>query len=115
MAMHRLAIAGDGRVTVPAYGLADAEHRVEKEIAKRLPGADVSILAVERPRDDPRIVEEFEVHYQVRVELEVAAADAAEARKLAFRSARASLAGSRYVRTVWDAPPAGGADAAEPD
>jgi hypothetical protein len=110
---HRVPVAGGGRVTVPAYGLADAEHRVEKEIARRLAGATVSIVAVERPGGEPRIVEEFSVEYRVTVTLEVEAAHPREARIAAFRAARSALEDSRYVRTVWEAPPPGSPTAAE--
>jgi hypothetical protein len=94
-------VQGEGRVLLPAYGIADAEHRVEKEITRSLPAARVSVDSVRRPTDAARIVEEFEVVYRVRLILQVEAADDDAAGPAAFRSARAALAGTRFERTSW--------------
>jgi hypothetical protein len=102
--LHAVAVRGTGRATVPAYGLADAEHRVEKELGERLPDAVVAIGSVERPPVGPKIVEEFLVQYSVRLKVEVEAPDVAAARSAAFRSVRGRLEGSRYARTAWEAP-----------
>lgn len=96
-------VRGRGRVEVAAYGLADAEHLVEKELARCWPGARVSVLDVARADPAGRIVEEFTVSYLVRGELRVDVATADEVRAAAFRAARELLAGSRYRRTEWEA------------
>jgi hypothetical protein len=97
-----LPVVGSGKVAVPAFGVADAEHRVEKEIAARLPEARLSVVSVRRPPDSSRIVEEFEVEYTLRLEITVHEADPDSARSAAFRAARERLEGTRYQRTVWD-------------
>lgn len=97
-------VRGEGRVSAAAYGLADAEHLVEKEVSRLLPGAVVEILEVTRPPGGARIVEELAVSYRLHAELRVEAADADAARRVAFREARARLEGSRYRTTSWSAP-----------
>lgn len=95
-------MSGTGRVELAAFGVADAEHRVEKEIRQHLPEARVSIGSVERSAHPPRIVEEFTVSYTVRLTLSVTGEDVEAARSAAFRATREMLSGSRYERTVWD-------------
>ncbi|CAN5725439.1 hypothetical protein BH23GEM8_BH23GEM8_22180 [soil metagenome] len=102
MPRFEVEIEGRGTVVLPAFGLADAEHRVEKEIVKRLPEARVSIHSVERPPDSSRIVEELSVTYSLRLRLPVEAADDAEAVPTAFRAVRDALIGTRYERTRWE-------------
>lgn len=95
-------IRGTGRVVVAAYGLADAEHLVEKELRRRWPEARVEVTNVARPGGDARIVEEFEVAYRLEGALTVEAATRDDAPKAAFRRARELLEGSRYARTEWE-------------
>ncbi len=102
MPHFEIGVEGRGTVVVPAFGLADAEHRVEKEIRKRLPDSRVSVHTVERPPDTSRIVEEFSVTYSLRVRLPVEAADDDAAVPTAFRAVRDALAGTRYERTRWE-------------
>jgi len=95
-------VAGAGTVELAAYGIADAEHRVEKEIRRLIPSASVAIASVERPTDSSRIVEEFSVTYRLRLTVSIDARDDAAAASAAFRSVRESLAGTRYDRTRWE-------------
>ena len=90
-------LRGTGRVDVPAYGIADAEHLVEKELSRAWPDARVEILQVGRSEGEGRIVEGFAVSYRIRAEV-VAGGPASEA----FRIARAKLEGTRYGRTEWE-------------
>jgi hypothetical protein len=98
----KIGVEGRGTVVLPAFGLGDAEHRVEKEIRKRLPDARVSIHSVERPPGSSRIVEEFSVSYSLRLRLPVDAADGDAAVPVAFRAVRDALTGTRYERTRWE-------------
>jgi hypothetical protein len=100
--LFEIGVEGRGTVVLPAFGLADAEHRVEKEIQKRLPGSTVSIHTVERPAGSSRIVEEFSVTYSLRVRLPVNAMDSDAALPAAFRAVRDALIGTRYERTRWE-------------
>ncbi len=102
MPRFEVEIEGRGNVVLPAFGLADAEHRVEKEIVKRLPEARVSIHSVERPPGSSRIVEEFSVTYSLRLRFPVDVADDDEAVPTAFRAVRDVLIGTRYERTRWE-------------
>lgn len=88
-----------GRVEVPAYGIADAEHLVEKEISRIWPGAQLRIESVSRV-GPARIVEEFAVEYLVvgEVEVELEDADEEEPSRRAFAAVRKRLAGTRYER-----------------
>jgi hypothetical protein len=95
-------VEGRGSVVLPAFGLADAEHRVEKEIRQRLPDALVSIHSVERPPGTSHIVEEFSVSYGLRMRVPVDAADGDAAGPAAFRALRDRLEGTRYERTRWE-------------
>lgn len=95
-------IRGKGRVTVAAYGVADAEHLVEKEIARAIPTGHVSVLEVRRG-GERRIVEEFEVGYRIEAELTVPAPDPDAATGAAFRHARHLLSTTRYRMTEWEA------------
>lgn len=107
---YGIAVRGTGRVELPAYGLADAEHQVEKELRALWPDAAVDVLDVARPDDASRIVEEFRVRYRVRITAAVDAVSPAEARRAALRTLRERSAGSRFDRIAWDVvePPAGG-------
>lgn len=93
-------VRGSGRVDVAAYGIADAEHRVEKEIRLAWPNARVEILEIARGAASGRIVEEFTVSYRIRAELEVGVGS--DARSLAFRVARERLEGTRYWGAEWE-------------
>lgn len=90
-----LRLRGTGRARVAAYGVADAEHLVEKEIARAWPDARVLVTGVERGAGDARIVEEFTVSYRITATLP------ADTSRAAFQQARALLAGTRYERTEW--------------
>lgn len=92
---------GRGRAELPAYGLADAEHQVEKEIVRVLPGARVDVAEVLRTEAAGRIVEEFRVRYRVVVSAQVEAGSPDEARREALRELRGALEGTRHRRIEW--------------
>lgn len=107
--LHTIAVRGAGRVELPAYGLADAEHQVEKELRALLPDAAVDVLDVARTDEQSRIVEEFRVRYRVRAAVPADADSADDARKAALRQLRERFAGSRFERIAWEVvEPAGG-------
>ena len=99
---HRVALAGRGRAELAAYGMADAEHQVQKELAAVWPGARVDVLGVSRVGAHGHIVEEFAVDYRVTGTLEVDADDAASARPAALRLLRDRLSGTRHARIEWE-------------
>ncbi|HEX8391603.1 MAG TPA: hypothetical protein VF665_04520 [Longimicrobium sp.] len=99
---HIVKLRGQGRVEVAAYGVADAEHQVEKELAALWPGALVDILEVGRVDADGRIVEEFRVGYRVRGSVSGTADTEEDARKAALRRLREAFAGSRFARIAWE-------------
>lgn len=99
---HEVAVKGGGRVELPAYGLADAEHQVEKEIRAAWPGARVSIVEVARTAPGERIVEEFAIRYRVSGIVPVDVESADEARRAAVRALRERFDGTRFSRIVWD-------------
>lgn len=94
-------VRGRGRVRIAAYGVADAEHLVEKELSRLWPGAGVYIEGISRT-GDARIVEEFDVSYRVEGEQTVEADRPGDAPTAAFRQSREALAGSRYGVTAWE-------------
>jgi hypothetical protein len=94
-------IRGAGRVTVAAFGVADAEHLVEKELARAWPEARITVVQVRREGQN-RIVEEFAVDYRLTATVHVEADEARQAKGAAFRRARDRLAGTRYHLTEWD-------------
>jgi hypothetical protein len=104
---HRIPVRGTGRVELPAYGLADAEHQVEKEIHALWPDAAVDVLDVARMDERSRIVEEFRVRYRVRATVQADADSPAEACRTALRMLRDRFAGSRYERVAWEVVEAG--------
>lgn len=95
-------LRGRGCVQVAAYGMADAEHLVDKEIRRLWPEARVHVLEVGRGAD-ARIVDEFSVSFRVEGRLRVVAGASEEAPGMAYRHVRGLLAGSRYLRTEWEA------------
>jgi hypothetical protein len=97
----RVRLRGTGRVEVPAYGLNDAEHQVEKEIRAAWPGAAVEVTDVRRPGGPPRIVEEFEVRYAVRIDVTEAEEKPGDARRAVLRRLRDAFADTRYHRVAW--------------
>lgn len=95
-----------GEAELPAYGIADAEHQLEKELRAAWPEARVEVLEVRRAADPareaaPRIVEEFRLRYRVTGAIAVAA-PGEEARRAALRTARARFAGTRFARMEWE-------------
>lgn len=89
---------------VAAYGLADAEAQVEKEIRAAWPGARVEVTEVARTGEG-RIVEGFAVAYRVRGSVAVSAGGEEgeeEARKAALRWLRARFEGTRHARIAWE-------------
>lgn len=99
---HRVRLRGTGRVEVAAYGLADAEHLVEKEIGRAWPEARVEIRDVTRTGVG-RIAEELSVLYRVEAVMEVEAGTREAATREALREARRRLEGTRYARIAWEA------------
>ena len=99
---HLVGIRGAGRVTLPAYGLADAEHQVEKEVRALWPEARVDVLDVARADPAGRIVEEFALRYRVHGTVAVGAETPEEARRTALRVLRERFTGSRFERITWD-------------
>lgn len=89
-------------MTVAAYGLADAEHLVEKEIARLWPQARTRITAVERTGEGEQIAEEFLISYRLVGAVVVEAPSREEARRAAFRQARQRFADTRYWKTAWE-------------
>jgi uncharacterized OsmC-like protein len=90
-------------VELPAYGLADAEHQVEKELRALWPdAAAVDVTDVARMDEASRIVEEFRVRYRVRGTVPVAADTDEDARKAALRMMRDRFVGSRFERITWE-------------
>jgi hypothetical protein len=97
-----VALQGGGRVQLAAYGMADAEHQVEKELAELCPGARADILEVARTGSETRIVEEFAVRYRLQATVAVDAETEDDARRAARRQLNDRLAGTRYARITWD-------------
>src|SRR5690606_27968125 len=96
-------VRGRGRVRIAAYGVADAEHLVEKELRRLWPEARARIEEIARAEAaGPRIVEEFDVSYRLEGLHEVAAPNPEDAPAAAFRHLRGLLASSRYRKTEWD-------------
>lgn len=98
---RKVRVRGRGRVIVPAYGIADAEHLVEKELARLCPDASVRIEEISRVGPH-RIVEEFDVAYMIDQVVGVAADSEKEGVAAAFKQARRRLEGSRYAGTRWN-------------
>lgn len=99
---HAVAVRGAGRVELAAYGLADAEHQVEKELHALWPDAVVEVADVARLDAAARIVEEFRVSYRVRGTVPAEADTEAEARRAALRAMRERFTGTRFERITWD-------------
>lgn len=98
-----MAVRGSGRVELAAYGLADAEHQVEKEIRDLWPdAAAVDVTDVARMDEASRIVEEFRVRYRVRGTVPVTADTEPDAHKAALRTMRDRFIGSRFERITWE-------------
>jgi hypothetical protein len=99
---HAIRVSGGGTAVVPAYGLADAEHQVEKELREAWPAAQVQVMDVSRPAGPPRIVEDFSVAYRIRGTIIVEAESPENAAREAFRRLRALFSGTRYTDLRWD-------------
>jgi hypothetical protein len=89
-------------VEVAGYGVADAEHLVEKALGRLWPEGRITVANITR-EGPPRIVEEFEVEYRLEGTVEVEAESPEEASREAFRELRQRMDGSRYARTAWEA------------
>ena len=95
-------MTGTGRADVAAYGIADAEMTLEKELSRAWPGATLRIPEVHRTEAVRRIVESFELLYHLTLEVEVDAPDAESARRAARAAARQALRETRFARVVWN-------------
>jgi hypothetical protein len=100
---REVAVTGTARVELAAYGVADAEHQVEKELRELWPEARVDLLEVARTLPEPRIVEEFAIRYRIRGTVPVEAESDDDARRAAFRALRQRFAGTRHDRVAWEA------------
>jgi hypothetical protein len=100
---REVAVRGSARVELAAYGIADAEHQVERELRELWPEAAIELLELARTLPAPRIVEEFAVRYRIRGSVMVDADTEADARRAAFRALRERFAGSRHERIAWEA------------
>lgn len=98
----RVRLRGSGTVDIAAYGIGDAEHRVEKEITAALSDARVEIREVRRLTANSRIVEEFRLSYAVTTTLDVDAPNDSDARRQAFAAGRRALGETRFARIAWD-------------
>lgn len=97
-----MVLRGHGRAELAAYGLADAEHQVEKELRAAWPEARVEVLEVSRAGAAGRIVEEFAVRFRISGTRHVRAATVEDARRTALRQLRVALTGTRYARLEWE-------------
>jgi hypothetical protein len=95
-------LRGRGCTEVAAYGVADAEHRVETELKRYWPDAALRVTQVRRAHDEPRIAEEFVIEYLLHASIMVDVPDREDARRAAYRQARARLEGSRFWRVDWE-------------
>lgn len=103
MSAYRVHLRGRGRAEVGAYGMADAEHQVEKELVRAWPGVGVRIEEIGRPAGASRLVETFRVGWMAEGWIDAEGATPEEARRDAFRRARAFLEGTRYWMARWEA------------
>ncbi len=88
---------------LPAFGLADAEHRVEKEVAAICPGCAARVVEVGRSDvGGGRIVEEFMAAYRLHCTVALDADSGADARTRALRDLRARFTGTRFERVSWE-------------
>lgn len=96
-------VTGSGRAEVPAYGIADAEHQLEKELKGVDPAAGIRITQTRRTDLRQRIVEEFELSYLLTVSVVVSRdrESAEEACKAAFAAARQLVEGTRFRGVRW--------------
>ncbi len=111
---YRIRLSGRGRVEVAAYGTADAEHLVEKEILRAWPDARVEVLQISRPEGHARIAEEFTVRYRVYAVVQRPAVTATAAARDALRAARERFRNTRYRGTEWEPAREEGISAEEP-
>jgi hypothetical protein len=98
--LRAVRVRGLGRVVVPAHGVADAEHLVEKELTRLWPQGRVRIERVARAGGG-RVVEEFAIDYRLEGEREVQVERPEDAPAAAFRELNGLLEGSRYQRIEW--------------
>jgi hypothetical protein len=94
-------LQGRGRIEVAAHGMADAEHLAETQLSRCWPAARLQVTQLRRAHEEPRIAEEFLVHYLLHASEVVEAPDAATARLTAFRQARERLEGTRFWEVGW--------------
>jgi hypothetical protein len=93
---------GTGSVEIPAFGVADAEARLEKELHRAAPDAIIRIDEIRRAENTPRIVETFAVTFRLVLAIQLDIDDAGSAERAAFAAVRARLRGTRFARVAWE-------------
>lgn len=96
-------VRGAGRTEVAAYGMADAEHQLEKEMQSLWPEARVRVDRIARAGGEPRIAEDFALEFRVVAQLEVEARSVADAPREAYRLVRERLRGTRFWKLALEA------------
>lgn len=102
--MPSVRVSGRGAVELPGYGVADAEHRLEKELAAALPTATLRIEEIRRRDPAPRIVEEYEIRFRLTATFEVEETDEEKRVRAAFAAGREALRGTRFEKVAWEKP-----------
>lgn len=97
----RVRVHGRGAVEIPGYGLADAEHRLEKELKTILSGGIVQVQQIRRTDPEPRIVESYLISFSVVIELEVEPVEEGKVERAAYGAARERVRSSRFERVEW--------------
>ena len=102
--MRSVRITGRGAVELPGYGVADAEHQLEKELAAALPTAKLRVDQIRRLDAAPRIVEEFQIRFTLTATVEVDLAEDGDDKRAraAFAAGRAALEGTRFGKIAWE-------------
>jgi hypothetical protein len=68
-------LVGTGTTQTIGCGFADAEHSLMKELGRALPAARLIVRVLSRVDPQPRVVESYQVKYELKVGIEVDAED----------------------------------------
>jgi hypothetical protein len=100
--IYQGAVRGTGRLEIAAAGIADAEHQLARIVERFCPGCRLTVLEIRRALGESRIAEHFRLYYRLEMGFSIESISPVEARRTAFRHARARAEDTELKMVEWE-------------